>query len=72
VTSTVTGGARRLLAAAAGGLLSAPGLALACPTCATRDAPGLALLAAVGGMIAIPYVVAVVAIKVVRKLEREG
>jgi hypothetical protein len=65
--------APRRLAAAAGLLLScAPALALACPTCATRDAPGLAVLAAVGAMIAIPYVVAVVAIKVVRKLEREG
>jgi hypothetical protein len=63
---------RRPWAIAAGLLSSAPALALACPTCATRDAPGLAVLAAVGAMIAIPYVVAVVAIKVVRKLEREG
>lgn len=51
---------------------SAPALALACPTCATREAPGLAVLAAVVGMIAAPYLVALVAIKVVRKLEREG
>ena len=63
----------RVIAAVTGALLgSAPALALACPTCATRDAPGLAVLAAVLGMIAVPYLVAMVAIKVVRKLEREG
>jgi hypothetical protein len=51
-------------------LLASPGLALACPTCATRDGPGVGVLLAVGAMIALPFVVAAVTIRVVRKLER--
>ena len=49
-----------------------PAAALACPTCAAREAPGLGALAALGAMVAIPFVIAAVTIKVVRRLERQG
>jgi len=48
---------------------AAPGLAVACPMCALRGGPGAAVLALVAGMIAVPYVIAVVAIRVARKIE---
>jgi hypothetical protein len=53
-------------------VLAAPAAALACPTCATREGPGLGVLLAVGAMIACPFVIAAVAIRVVRRLERRG
>ena len=49
----------------------APGAAWACPSCATRGAPGPGTFLLLAGMIAIPYAVAVVAVKVIRKLDRE-
>ena len=57
------------LAAAALTLLG-PASALACPACASRDAPGSGVWALVGALIAVPYLVAAVAIKVIRNLER--
>jgi hypothetical protein len=42
----------------------APALATACPVCARDDVPNAALL--VGGMIAAPYVVAVLVIRAIR------
>jgi positive regulator of sigma E activity len=45
--------------------------ALACPSCASREDPGTNILAVLGAMIAVPYVVAAVALKVVRKLARD-
>jgi hypothetical protein len=42
----------------------APALAAACPVCARDDVPNAALL--VGGMIAAPYVVAVLVIRAIR------
>jgi hypothetical protein len=51
-------------------VLAWPALALACPTCATREGPGAAVLLAVGAMIACPFVIAAVTIRVVRRLER--
>ena len=48
-----------------------PGAAWACPACATRGAPGAGTLALLAGMIAVPYAVAVIALKVIRKLDRE-
>jgi hypothetical protein len=58
-------------AAAAGGAAAlAPAAALACPTCATRDGPGAGMLVAVGAMISLPFAVAAVTIRVIRRLER--
>jgi hypothetical protein len=56
----------------AAGLLAllGPASALACPACAARDAPGSGVLVLVGALIAVPYLVAAVAIKVIRNLER--
>ncbi len=50
----------------------APAAALACPACAAREGPGGGVLALVGALIAVPYLVAAVAIKVIRNLERRG
>jgi hypothetical protein len=52
-------------------VLLAPAAAWACPSCATRGAPGAGTLALVAGMIAVPYAVAMIALKVIRKLDRE-
>ena len=49
----------------------APAVALACPTCAGRDGPGLGALLAVGGMILAPYLVALVAVRVIRRLDQQ-
>jgi hypothetical protein len=46
-----------------------PLAAWACPACATRSS-GPGTLALVGAMIAIPYGVAAVALKVIRRLDR--
>jgi hypothetical protein len=51
--------------------LLAPAAAWACPACATRESPGAATLALVGAMIALPYGVAAVALKIIRRLEKE-
>jgi hypothetical protein len=50
----------------------APAAALACPACAGRDGPGMGTLIGVGGMILVPYAVALVAIRAIRRLERNG
>jgi hypothetical protein len=61
---------KRLVAAAIAAL--APSAAWACPSCAGRDGPGLGALLAVGGMILVPYAVALVAVRVIRRLEQKG
>jgi hypothetical protein len=48
----------------------APVAAMACPSCAGRDGPGLGALLGVGGMILAPYAVALVAIRVIRRLDQ--
>lgn len=48
----------------------APAAAWACPSCATRTGPGAGTLILIGAMIAVPYVVAYAAIKVIRRLDR--
>ena len=53
-------------------LLALPGRALACPSCATREGPGLTTLALVAVMIAVPYVVTMVALRVIRRLDRDA
>ena len=50
----------------------APALAAACPVCGANDRPGLGLLALVGGMIGVPYLVAAIAIKVIRRADRDS
>jgi hypothetical protein len=55
----------------AGLLVLAPAAAWACPSCATRGAPGAGTFLLLAGMIAVPYAVAVIAVKVIRKLDRE-
>lgn len=50
----------------------APAVAMACPSCAGRDGPGLGALLAVGGMILAPYAVALVAVRVIRRLDQRG
>jgi hypothetical protein len=52
-------------------VLAAPATAWACPACAARSGPGAAGLALVAGMIAVPYAVAVIALKIIRRLDRE-
>ena len=59
-------------ALAAAAAVLAPAIALACPACAAREAPGNGVLTLVGALIAVPYLVGAVAIKVIRNLERDG
>lgn len=47
----------------------APATAWACPACA-RPGPGAGWFALVAGMIAVPYAVAVIALKVIRRFDR--
>lgn len=47
------------------------GPAWACPVCGASEGAGFTTLAVVGGMIAIPYAVAAVAIKVIRRADAE-
>jgi hypothetical protein len=58
----------RWLAAA---VVLAPAAAWACPACATRSGPGAGTLVLVGAMIALPYAVVAVALKIIRKLEKD-
>lgn len=55
----------------AAALVLVPAAAIACPACATREDAGLGMLALVGIMIAVPYVVAAVALRVIRRLAKD-
>jgi hypothetical protein len=44
---------------------------LACPVCGANDGATWSTLALVGGMITIPYVVAAVAIKAIRRIDNQ-
>jgi hypothetical protein len=48
-----------------------PATAWACPSCALRSSPGPGTFALLAGMIAVPYAVAMIAVKVIRRLDRE-
>lgn len=50
-------------------LTLAPAVARACPSCATREGAGAGLFAMLAGLVAVPYLVAVVVIKVIRKID---
>ncbi|HEY0706597.1 MAG TPA: hypothetical protein VGG33_07365 [Polyangia bacterium] len=52
-------------------LLAVPTSALACPSCATREGAGIGVFVLIGAMITVPYLVALVTIRVMRRLERE-
>jgi hypothetical protein len=60
-----------LAATLAAGLVLAPAAVWACPACATRADPGSGTALLVGGLIAVPYAVAVVAIKIIRRLDKD-
>lgn len=49
-----------------------PDLADACPACATREAGAVDTLVLVAALVAAPYVIAVVVVRIVRRLDREG
>jgi hypothetical protein len=51
-------------------LAAAPGLALACPSCARETAPGAWLL--IAGLIAAPYLVVLGVVRAIRSAERGG
>ena len=53
-------------------LLASSSLAWACPTCATREPNRFGMLAAVAAMIAAPFVIVLVTVRAIRKLERQG
>lgn len=60
----------RLSAVAA--LWVAPAAAWACPVCAGRETDTSLVLTLVGMMIAVPYGISVVAIRVIRKADKES
>jgi hypothetical protein len=67
----VTGRRARALVSALGLIAAtAPALAHACPSCATREGLGGSVLALLAGMIVVPYAIAAVTIRVVRRLSR--
>lgn len=64
---------RRILSSlAAVAVALAPSLALACPVCAGRETNTTMIATLLGLMIAVPYAIAVVVIRVVRATERES
>jgi hypothetical protein len=65
----VTGrGPAGVLAAA---MVLMPAAAWACPACATRSGYGSATALLIGGLIAAPYAVAVVVLKIIRRLDKD-
>lgn len=46
-----------------------PAAAWACPSCATREGPGLGVFMLIGAMIAVPYAVTAVVLRVIRRLD---
>jgi hypothetical protein len=72
MNATMNATVTRLLQVMAALAAFAPGAVLACPACASREGPGTGVLALVGALIAVPYLIAAVAIRVIRKLERGG
>jgi hypothetical protein len=62
---------RRVLAAAAALAALVPAVAAACPACATRDGYGAGTGLLIGGLIGAPYLVVVVALKIIRRLDKD-
>jgi hypothetical protein len=63
---------RRALAAAAALAVLVPAMAAACPACATRDGYGTGTALLIGGLIGAPYLVVVVALKIIRRLDKDS
>lgn len=63
---------RARAAALAALVVATPASAFACPSCATREGPGLGTLALVGAMIVVPYLVAMVVVRIVRRLDGDS
>lgn len=61
-----------LAACAAALIVALPELAAACPSCAAREGPGTGTWVLLGAMITVPYAVALVAIRVIRRLSNDG
>jgi hypothetical protein len=51
--------------------LLAPATALACPSCALHAPAGAGMYTLIGAMIAVPYAVGAVALKVIRRLAED-
>lgn len=69
--SAVKGSARRAFAAAVGiGLSLSPIVAFACPQCASREGGGSFAAWILAGMIVLPFAVALVVLRIVRRGER--
>jgi hypothetical protein len=62
---------RTLAASLAAATALAPALAWACPACATRSGYGAGTAVLIAGLIATPYAVAVVALKIIRRLDKD-
>jgi hypothetical protein len=62
---------RCLVTALAAAAALVPALAWACPACATRSGPGTSTLLLIGGLIAAPYAVTAVALKIIRRLDKD-
>jgi hypothetical protein len=56
---------------AAVAVATAPAAVWACPACATRSGYGAGTAALIGGLIAAPYAVAAVALKIIRRLDKD-
>jgi hypothetical protein len=59
------------LAGAVLAVLLSPAVAWACPACATREGPGAATFALIAAMIAVPYAVSAVVLKIIRRLDAD-
>ena len=59
---------RALLVFAAAWLLAlTPGIAAACPQCASRDGPGLSITLMLGAMILLPFAVFFIVLRIIRR-----
>ena len=61
---------RRLFAALGAAAVSAPAVALACPSCARESHPGVYVL--IGAMISVPYAVTVLVLRAIRRADAES
>jgi hypothetical protein len=52
-------------------VLLIPAAAWACPVCASRETDTRLVLVLIGAMIAVPYVIAAIAIRVIRRIQRD-
>ena len=48
-----------------------PSAAFACPSCASRESPGTGTFTLIGALIGFPYLVAAVAFRMIRRIDRK-